>query len=715
MILIDSLHMGFECGHKKGQCTFCEEGNCKICCQCPKAVENWKGRKRGKRVKIVDSNVRGKRPRNAAQRCVVEEDSMVAQPISIYAEPEEMEIEEQEQEENVLDIYKLLSLLDVSFTKQNMPNMGKLLDPDSIQGIPPSKWKYLTDRFREVIDKVAVIFCPGDPGRLKGSVSHRKIVMKHEKLLTELTKIREQSKRGSVQKRVICATIVHAVRKSGIAQYKATHNVGMGFTTQERAFEDWNSMINGVTIEKETFSQARYDEEIAKKAVLFILKEQNVCVLSWGTRNIRLDPWEHLQFPRITRKKTVKMILEEYETCYPDKKKRISSGPFYEIASRITANDERLLCAVDYVVGTLVNDPVRILERIASDFSHPNEKSDILWKITLAKNFLKVQYDGHAKKCDDCATHGINFALGIPSDSPITRKTDCAACKYPNWVLEQVRSLVRSNVNKHRDLQKKDALMVINEIEKKFELFRGHRMRVANQANHIEKNLKDLEEECKLNKKSTKGHLIVDYKMKFQPLYHRETTSKHFAKRGISWHGVCFIYFQWDEEKQEVIKRQKFIDQILEEDNSQNAVNVVACLEAALFQLHNEFDWLETVYLQSDNAGCYRGHTIIQWILILNQHLPIKIERFIHSETQSGKCIVDAHFAISTAKIKTYVQCTKNDVVTPRDLFVSLKDLGGINNSVVQLLRCNSVWQDQLVTKLSKLSKIMKPKFKRVQ
>jgi hypothetical protein len=66
------------------------------------------------------------------------------------------------------------------------------------------------------------------------------------------------------------------------------------------------------------------------------------------------------------------------------------------------------------------------------------------------------------------------------------------------------------------------------------------------------------------------------------------------------------------------------------------------------------------------------------------------IRSFVHSETQDGKSLLDAHFAHATALIKRFLKRVRqnllNKVTSPAELAEALADQGGLKNCGVQLI-----------------------------
>lgn len=84
-------------------------------------------------------------------------------------------------------------------------------------------------------------------------------------------------------------------------------------------------------------------------------------------------------------------------------------------------------------------------------------------------------------------------------------------------------------------------------------------------------------------------------------------------------------------------------------------------LEAFLTQLSVELPHIRTVALQSDNAGCYQVKELLLLIAILNTSNQIRIVRFIHTETQDGKGLIDAHFAKGTAHLTKFMKTSQQN------------------------------------------------------
>ena len=66
----------------------------------------------------------------------------------------------------------------------------------------------------------------------------------------------------------------------------------------------------------------------------------------------------------------------------------------------------------------------------------------------------------------------------------------------------------------------------------------GHKVRCKNQSKCIKQVDNDMKKLCHNSKgEDIRGLLVMDFKMKFNPISARESTIQHCGKQCISWHG----------------------------------------------------------------------------------------------------------------------------------------------------------------------------------
>eukprot|EP00049_Salpingoeca_infusionum_P013069 m.244130 g.244130 ORF g.244130 m.244130 type:complete len:880 (-) comp15351_c0_seq3:204-2843(-) len=483
----------------------------------------------------------------------------------------------------------------------------------------------------------------------------------------------------------------------------------MGGTTFDRARADFKAVVSEGVLDVSLSSKQRFDPHILQAALKFMLSQEHVGTLSWGTKQVRLDPSETVVLPRLIRRFPAAILWQNYTAHVPTP--HISRASFYRILRNITSSDQKVLSAVDYVTGCLVNDPIDTLRRIAKDFSSsPQHANELHALVDLCKNFLKSQFDAHARKADNCTFHGLHY--GLDPTFPERDTVQCKACNFPSYVTRHLQAVVRETQGEPEVAA--DACRVLVDIEHKFDLYCGHRLRVVNQHQAIDCIHKELRQECMRTKAvSTSAVVIADWKVKWEPRYYRETTRQHFGKRGISWHGYLLHFYDYDAINDEAVRKTVYCDQVIDGSNKQDGSAVLATLEAFLQAIRARLPFIQSICLQSDNAGCYRSSLLRALIPVIAQRSGVAIRRFVHSETQDGTCLIDAHFAQGTNHCMQYLK-TGKDVATPSELYAALASHGGIPNSFVQLIRLNRARQDALVSQFASLTKKITLKIGRV-
>ena len=229
--------------------------------------------------------------------------------------------------------------------------------------------------------------------------------------------------------------------------------------------------------------------------------------------------------------------------------------------------------------------------------------------------------------------------------------------------------------------------------------------------------------------KEVQALMIVDFKMKFEPVSARETTLDHYGKRGIGWHGIHIMYFNLEDVEdgkdgkisKQPVQYSVYLDQVLEDGNKQDTICVVSLLDAALKQISYNIPSIKSIILQSDNANSYQNNFIICAIALLNASNTVnsvRIISFIHTETQDGKTVLDAHFARCMRFLNHFMKTWKRNKVTrintPKGLGFALAWNGGMTNVMVQVVRTNREFMSKVQQLFEPILKVMKQYFTRV-
>jgi hypothetical protein len=159
-------------------------------------------------------------------------------------------------------------------------------------------------------------------------------------------------------------------------------------------------------------------DDIIEDVVRDILSPRNVGVLSWGTKPIQIPgTMTMIDFPSTTRKQSMKEMYHQYHkhkeeqallqtvrvTCNSVRQnlKCVRHSTYLDLATTLMANAEKITWSIDYVTDVLINEQVHTLQQIINDVVAPTKKPAMTHGLTLVQNFLKYQYDEHAKEKGD--------------------------------------------------------------------------------------------------------------------------------------------------------------------------------------------------------------------------------------------------------------------------------------------------------------------------
>ena len=195
-----------------------------------------------------------------------------------------------------------------------------------------------------------------------------------------------------------------------------------------------------------------------------------------------------------------------------------------ELAQTLTRGEQQTKSSIDYVLGTLVYDNLKraryIVQREVADV---DKRKVCMAQIEAMEDFLKVTYLGHIA-ADGDPLHDPSYALEETqrSNQNFLAPSGCKTCLQPLQVVENIKFSLRS--------QRADIVEALSVIQHKLILYTGHQHRCLVQENRISEVMRYVKDEANCDKVA----IIIDYKMKFEPIRYREKTSELFGKKGMS-------------------------------------------------------------------------------------------------------------------------------------------------------------------------------------
>ena len=624
--------------------------------------------------------------------------------------------------------------------KKNLPAFKARAFSDQLLQNHHSRSKRMVTMMVHCIDKIAGLVCPGPSKNAILKLVRKQIKqkveklgrdnepdykVKYDKLSTSLLLAQKNLKNRSVERRVLRAILYDGSVKKDRMHLIDKHNVKFGTGQPEiLARADYNLLIEGNKLEKKKYSYSSKSDKTIKSAVDFVLSDRFSIPTSYGTHEVYLGDKETITFPNIMRAQTRTIIIDSY-LRHTKNQQHLGRKTMYEILRHITSTDEVILTAIDYVTALLVNEPCEVLQSIINKCLHPSKQVYATSIVLCARNFLKHQYADHVSRSNEVVPicyHGIDY--GLLKDQLPRTSHDCCACKFPFYSTSKLKELVRQSPSSDKEMID-DAIRVIDSTTEKFALYMGHICRKRSQSSQIKDREQYIQKCCEHSKgKDTKCIAVMDFKMKFESMSARESSVEHFGKRGMGWHGFALMYYLWEKNKNTnqycTQKYIIYIDQVLKDGAKQDSMTVISLIESALQVIYNEFPFINEVILQSDNASTYQNHNVLIGIHLLNIKFfkKVFISEYLHSETQDGKTILDAHYGTCVRHLKKFMKVWRPNVVTriqtPKGLAFALTYSGGLLNSVVQLVQIDHMKLETLRQKFEPITQKLKEYFNRV-
>lgn len=113
-------------------------------------------------------------------------------------------------------------------------------------------------------------------------------------------------------------------------------------------------------------------------------------------------------------------------------------------------------------------------------------------------------------------------------------------------------------------------LSVVEDGIQKIELFDGHRLRVTNQQRALDAILNRMSERAAHLEGLDEALVVIDFKLKAEPIYFREKTLEHYGKREMSWHGAMVRFWAADEDGAAPSEQKIYFNHISSSDNKQD-------------------------------------------------------------------------------------------------------------------------------------------------
>ena len=306
---------------------------------------------------------------------------------------------------------------------------------------------------------------------------------------------------------IIASVVATCASKSQTCQKYVTSQ------TEKRKLFKAVVQTDGVVPKRPKKTVARVSTKIVEDAVDFIIRSDNIQMLSWGVKIVLLDG-EKIEIPALSRKVSKSTMWKKYERAFPDKQQRVQKESFRIIVRTLTARQDKSIAAVDYKVSELVHgNHDRMKRLIKGEVTDAAKQRALLEEAEAVFSFVKSSYGQHVDGVS-CSCHNPGHALGVDGEEVADGDIQCEECAAIFAWFEKLALAVPMEFRQ-----------LVFEAAQKVQLSMAHAMRTVVQ----QKRIAEIEEE--LRKDPTHAKVIIDFKMKLQPLYWRESTLAHYGKR----------------------------------------------------------------------------------------------------------------------------------------------------------------------------------------
>ena len=425
----------------------------------------------------------------------------------------------------------------------------------------------------------------------------------------------------------------------------------------------------GLIVEKQSFHRVRLDTNLVDHFVDFINRPYFYQDVAFGTRKLKLDNGEEITMPNVVRTVTRSTMISQYLMfCEEEKVVPLSRATLFRILEVREASQQRSLCGLDNTAADgsagfegickIVDD----LQRMGEEKSWAEEMKK---SIQAGKRYFKTEYRNHCQQDDSgCPDHCLKFALSDASDSDLKEQcghehqTSCSQCDDISICLDKIGNVIKSKDTKfYSKEQQEDIIYDFERATKAINQWKAHIMRSTNQERAKQELLEKLDPSSNL--------IVMDWAMKFLQIRFREKQSDWYGKRGLSWHVSSVISRDGSTGELKVTSFAHLFDQC-----TQDWFAVASIIEHLLNYL--KANDVKSVYLRSDEAGCYHSNFLISAVKDIGERVGIDVEAYDFSEPQSGKDICDRILCPLKSSIRPY--CSEgHDILTASDMREALQ------------------------------------------
>ena len=119
---------------------------------------------------------------------------------------------------------------------------------------------------------------------------------------------------------------------------------------------------------------------------------------------------------------------------------------------------------------------------------------------------------------------------------------------------------------------------------------------------------------------------------------------------------------------------------------TQDCLAVPSIIDAILARLRQELSTATSIFILFGNARRYQNDILPVAVPYLTKEHGAFLSGIVHSETQMGKSLLDAHFAIAMMHVNLYCRETRRDFITSGGIVVALPTFEGVAKCTAEMV-----------------------------
>ena len=257
-------------------------------------------------------------------------------------------------------------------------------------------------------------------------------------------------------------------------------------------------------------------------------------------------------------------------------------------------------------------------------------------RLQEGKRYLKTDYRVFCTEdSSPCKDHCRKFALSDAVEKDFQEECDhghplrCYMCEDLKDVMNDIKQqILESSASMYSKEYQEDLLYDFEQARTDIFQWKAHILRLVNQDKAKQDVMRNLNDSSAL--------VVMDWAMKFLQMKYREKQSDWFAKRGISWH-VSTVIFKQDASSDVEVQTYAHLFDYCQQD----WFAVCSIFENLLKNILASKPLINSVFLRSDEAGCYHNNALIASLKDVEQRLGVQVKRYDYSEPAYGKDVCD--------------------------------------------------------------------------